>query len=109
MTMLDLFTSYSGNNDAQWRWNEQPAVAPHDKTLNPENKEFDDAIKTAMVTSGKEQDTAYRKAEQVMMDNQVIMPIYYYSFLYVIDSSKVEGVEKTLMGQWIFKNAEIIE
>jgi len=109
MTMLDLFTSYSGNNDAQWRWNEQPTTAPHDKTLNPENKEFDEAIKTAMVTSGKEQDAAYKKAEQIMMDSQIIMPIYYYSFIYVIDSAKVEGVEKTLMGQWIFKNAEIIE
>ena len=109
MTMLDLFTSYSGNNDAQWRWNEQPSVAPHDKTLNPENKEFDEAIKTAMITSGKEQDAAYKKAEQIMMDSQILMPIYYYSFIYVIDSAKVEGVEKTLMGQWIFKNAEIIE
>lgn len=109
MTMLDLFTSYSGNNDAQWRWNEQPSVAPHDKTLNPENKEFDEAIKVAMVTSGKEQDDAYKKAEQIMMDNQIIMPIYYYSFLDEVDSAKVEGVEKTLMGQWIFKNAEMIQ
>lgn len=109
MTMLDLYTSYSGNNDCQWRWNEQPTVAPHDKTLNPENKEFDEAIKKAMVTSGKEQDEAYKKAEQLMMDNMVIMPIYYYSFIYEIDSAKVEGVEKTLMGQWIFKNAEMVE
>ena len=109
MTMLDLFTSYSGNNDAQWRWNEQPTVAPHDKTLNPENKEFDDVIKTAMITSGKEQDEAYKKAEQIMMDQRIIMPILNYTFLYLIDSAKVEGVDLTLMGQWIFKNAEIIE
>ncbi len=109
MTMLDLFTSYSGNNDAQWRWNEQPTVAPHDKTLNPENKEFDEVIKTAMTTSGKEQDAAYKKAEQIMMDSQIIMPIFNYTFLYLIDSAKVEGVELTLMGQWMFKNAEIIE
>ncbi len=109
MTMLDLFTSYSGNNDAQWRWNEQPTVAPHDKTLNPENKEFDEVIKTAMTTSGKEQDAAYKKAEQIMMDSQIIMPIFNYTFLYLIDSAKVEGVELTLMGHWMFKNAEIIE
>lgn len=109
MTMLDLFTSYSGNNDPQWRWNEQPTVAPHDKTLNPENKEFDEAIEKAMVTSGKEQDEAYKKAEQIIMDNMIVMPIYYYSFIYTIDSAKVEGIEKTAMGQWIFKNAEMVD
>lgn len=109
MTMLDLFTSYSGNNDCQWRWNEQPAVAPHDKTLNPSNKEFDDAIKEAMMSSGKKQDEAYRKAEKIMMDEQIILPIYYYSFIYMIDSSKVTGVEKTQMGQWIFKNVEMLD
>lgn len=109
MTMLDLFTSYSGNNDPQWRWNEQPAIAAHDKTLNPANKDFDDAIKTAMMSSGKEQDEAYKKAEKIMMDEQIIIPIYYYSFIYMIDSSKVTGIEKTQMGQWIFKNAEMLD
>jgi oligopeptide transport system substrate-binding protein len=108
MTMLDLYTSYSGNNDTQWRWNDQPSVAPHDKTLNPGNKGFDDAIKEAMMSSGKKQDEAYRKAEQIMMDEQILMPIYYYSFIYMIDSSKVIGIEKTQMGQWIFKNAEML-
>lgn len=108
MTMLDLYTSYSGNNDPQWRWNEQPAIAPHDKTLNPANKGFDDAIKEAMMSSGKKQDDAYKKAEQILMDEQILIPIYYYSFIYMIDSSKVIGVEKTQMGQWIFKNAEMI-
>lgn len=108
MTMLDLYTSYSGNNDTQWRWNEQPSVAPHDKTLNPANKGFDDAIKEAMMSSGKKQDEAYRKAEQILMDEQILMPIYYYSFIYMIDSSKVTGIEKTQMGQWIFKNAEML-
>ncbi len=108
MTMLDLYTSYSGNNDPQWRWNEQPTVAPHDKTLNPANKDFDDAIKEAMTSTGKKQDDAYKKAEQVLMDDQILIPIYYYSFIYMIDSSKVIGIEKTKMGQWIFKNAEML-
>nr|WP_300090570.1 peptide ABC transporter substrate-binding protein [Sedimentibacter sp.] len=36
MTMLDLFTVASGNNDPQWRYAEEPNGAPHDKTLNPE-------------------------------------------------------------------------
>ncbi len=108
MTMLDLFTSYSGNNDSQWRWNEQ-SIAPHDKTLNPENKEFDEAIKKAMISKGKEQDEAYKKAEQIMMDQQIIMPIFNYTFLLLVDSAKVEGVEMTLMGQWVFKNAEMIQ
>ena len=109
MTMLDLYTSYSGNNDTQWRWNEQPSVAPHDKVLNPANKEFDEAIKEAMMSSGKKQDEAYKKAEQIMMEENIILPIYYYSFIYMIDSSKVTGIEKTQMGQWIFKNAEMLD
>lgn len=109
MTMLDLYTSYSGNNDTQWRWNEQPAIAPHDKVLNPANKEFDEAIKESMMSTGKKQDEAYRRAEKILMDDQILIPIYYYSFIYMIDSSKVTGIEKTQMGQWIFKNAQMLD
>ncbi|QSX04713.1 peptide ABC transporter substrate-binding protein [Sedimentibacter sp. zth1] len=109
MTMLDLYTSYSGNNDCQWRWNEQPVVAPHDKILNPENKAFDEAIAEAMITTGKEKDAAYKKAESVLMNDYILMPMYYYTNKFVIDEAKVEGVERTRMDNWIFKNAEMVE
>lgn len=108
MTMLDLWTSYSGNNDAQWRWEETPA-ATHDKTLNESNKGFDEAIAKAMITTGKERDEQLKKAEQILMDEMVTLPIYYYSYLYEIDQSKVEGVTRTAMGHWVFKDAELVD
>lgn len=109
MTMLDLFTSYSGNNDAQWRYNLQPSVAPHDTILNPESEDFDKAIAKAMVSTGVEKDEAYEKAENVMMENYILMPIYYYTNLYAIDESKVEGVTMTRMDSWIFKDAKMLD
>lgn len=108
MTMLDLFTSYSGNNDSQWRWNLQPIVAPHDTTLNPANKEFDEAIEKAMVSTGKEKDEAYKTAEKIMMEDCILMPIYYYSNLFTVDAAKVTGVRRTKMGHWVFKDAEML-
>lgn len=110
ITMLDLWTSYSGNNDAQWRWNRQPALAPHDQTLNPENKTFDELIAKSMRTSGPERDALLREADRFLIEEQmVVMPLYYYSYNYLIDSSKVRGIQRTSMGQWIFTHAEIVD
>lgn len=109
MTMLDLFTSYSGNNDSQWRWNKQPVTAPHDKTLNPGNKEFDKAIQEALIKDGKEKDEAYKKAEQILMDECPIANIYYAVSMYQINDTAVEGVKRSAMGTWIFKDAVIYE
>ena len=61
------------------------------------------------MSTGKKQDEAYRRAEKILMDDQILIPIYYYSFIYMIDSSKVTGIEKTQMGQWIFKNAQMFD
>ncbi|MEG1972373.1 MAG: ABC transporter substrate-binding protein, partial [Oscillospiraceae bacterium] len=108
MTMLDLYTSYSGNNDCQWRWNEQPVVAPHDKKLNPKNKDFDDAIKQIQVTSGTERDGWIKTAEKIMMDECIIAPLYYYTYVQIIDESVVEGVARTTMGHWNFKNVKLV-
>ncbi len=109
MTMLDLFALKSGNNDPQWRYMEMPVVAPHDKTLNPEQKEFEDAINKSLVTSGAERDAALKKAEDALMNNHVIAPIYYYTWTNIIDRSKVEGVELTLTNKWDFTHAEMIK
>jgi oligopeptide transport system substrate-binding protein len=109
MTMLDLYTSYSGNNDCQWRWNLQPTVAPHDKVLNPENKEFDEVIAGAQKATGADRDALIRRAEEIMMENFVTFNIYYYTFIQIIDESVVEGVNMTTMGQFIFKDAELVK
>ncbi len=86
-----------------------PVVAPHDKTLNPEQKEFEDAINKSLVTSGAERDAALKKAEDVLMNNHVVAPIYYYTWTNIIDRSKVEGVELTLTNKWDFTHAEMIK
>jgi oligopeptide transport system substrate-binding protein len=110
MTMLDLWTSYSGNNDAQWRYNEQPYVAPNDKKLNPEQEKFDQLIQESMVAEGVERDELLKEADKYLVeDNAVVIPLYYYSYNYCIDLDKVEGVTMTSMGQWIFKDAQMID
>lgn len=109
MTMLDLFTTVSGNNDPQWRYKEDPIRAPHDKTLNPEQEEFENAINESMISSGKDRDAALKKAEDSLMNNHVIAPIYYYTFTNIVDLSKVEGVELTMTNKWDFRHAEMIK
>lgn len=108
MTMLDLYTSYSGNNDLQWRWQEY-AGAPWDTVLNPSNKPFDEAIQNAMTTTGTERDGWIKKAEDTMMNEMVIAPIYFYAYKDIIDSAVVEGVKRTAMGHWIFYDAQLVK
>lgn len=109
MTMLDLFTVDSGNNDIQWRYKENDVLAPHDKTLNPEQEEFEKAVMDSRLATGKDRDELLKKAEQVLMDNMVIAPIYYYTFTNIIDGSKVEGVELTFTNKWDFRHAQLIK
>ncbi len=109
MSMFDTCLSYSGNNKVQWRWNEQPIVAPHDHTLNPENKEFDDAVNMAQQTTGTERDEWLRKAEKVIMDNFVTAPVYYYTDVILVNQNRVEGVGLTPVGFWCFKEGRMVE
>ncbi len=109
MTMLDLWTSISGNNDAQWRSTEQPVVAPNDKQLNPDNAPFDQMILDSMTLEGAERDAKLREAEKYLAEQHIFIPVYYYTSAYVINEDIVEGVEKTTMGSWYFKNAEVVE
>jgi oligopeptide transport system substrate-binding protein len=110
MTMLDLWLANGGNNDAQWRYNEQPVIAPNDKMLNPEQKEFEELVTGSMLVSGKERDDMLRKADEVLIGkNMVLAPIYFYAYHDLIDSNVVEGIERTSTGTWIFKNAEFVD
>lgn len=108
MTMLELFTASSGNNDPQWRYREDP-TAPHDKTLNPEQKDFEDQIIKARETSGTDRDAALKAAEQIFMDNMPAAPIYYYTMSTIVDESKVEGVELTPTTKWDFRHAYMVD
>ncbi len=109
MTMLDLYTSSSGNNDPQWRYKAEPVTAPHDTMLNPEQEAFEKAIIGARTAEGKDRDKLLLDAEKVMIDNMVVAPIYYYTMSTIVDENKVEGVALTSTLKWDFRHASIVK
>ncbi|KXG76520.1 peptide ABC transporter substrate-binding protein [Thermotalea metallivorans] len=91
MTMLDLWTSYSGNNDAQWK-----------------NPEYDKIIEASKKATGKERFDLLYKAQQMMMDEMIVMPIYYYTDPVMV-KEYVKGWEKTALGHWYFGNVTAVD
>ncbi len=89
MTFLDLWTSYSGNNDTQWK-----------------NTEYDKLIEKAKVTSGKERDDLLLATEKMMMDEMITMPVYYYTDPVMVKET-VKDWQKTILGHWYFAKAYI--
>jgi oligopeptide transport system substrate-binding protein len=102
MTFLDMWTSYSGNNDAQWRWQKYES----DTKLNPSNKKFDELIEKSKTITGAERDKTLLEAEKIMMDEMIVMPIYYYTDPTLV-KEYVKDWEKTPLGHWYFGNAYI--
>ena len=69
--MLDLWISTSGNNDAQWV-----------------NEEFDALIAKAKSTTDAAERMGYlHDAEDLLFDEWVLAPIYYYVDIFMIDTS----------------------
>jgi len=101
MTMLSLFTS-TGLNEARWRYKPY-AGCPDDVTLNPENEDYDNAVNMAGSTVGTERDGYLVQAEDVLMNNMVICPLFYATYTQVIDYSRVSGPGRTPIGQWDFQ------
>ena len=106
MTMLSLFTA-EGMNDVRWRYKPYSGV-PGDTILNLENEAYDNAVKMAAKTSGEERDAYLKEAEDVLMENMVICPIYYTTYTQVIDHGKVSGPGRTPVGQWDFQYYTVI-
>lgn len=106
MSMLSLFSA-TGMNDSRWRYKEYAGV-PDDTTLNPENKPYDDAIVMASKTMGTERDGYLKEAEDVLMNNMVICPLYYTISTQVVDHSRVSGPGRTPIGMWDFRNFTMI-
>ncbi|WP_028856466.1 peptide ABC transporter substrate-binding protein [Psychrilyobacter atlanticus] len=100
MTFLDMWTSYSGNNNAQWR-------ATKDGKF-PENKKFTGLIEESKLVSGEARDEKLYAAEKIMMDQAIIAPLYYYTGVVMI-KDKVKNWERDILGTWYFGNAEIME
>ncbi|HAS79660.1 MAG TPA: peptide ABC transporter substrate-binding protein [Fusobacteriaceae bacterium] len=99
MTFLDLWTSYSGNNDAQWSYT---------KGDFPENKKFDALIENSKVAQGTDRDKDLYAAEKILMDELVTMPIYYYTGVIMV-KDKVKNWERDILGTWYLGNVEIAE
>lgn len=67
MTYIDLFTSYSGNNDTGWK-----------------NAEFDGLVAKANAEQDPAKRMEYiRQAEKMLMDEMVILPLYYYTAIWM--------------------------
>lgn len=107
MTMLALFTA-NGHNEARWRYKPYEGV-PDDVTLNPENEAYDKAVQMAGMTSGTERDGYLKQAEDILMEQAVICPLYYATYTQVIDFSKVSGPGRTPIGQWDFQYYKMLE
>lgn len=106
VTMLSLFSA-TGMNDSRWRYKEYAGV-PDETTLNPENKPYDDAIIMASKTMGTKRDGYLKEAEDVLMNNMVICPLYYTISTQVVDHSRVSGPGRTPIGMWDFRNFTMI-
>ena len=106
--LIKLFYSQNGNNTPQWRWREYVG-APHDTTLNPGNKPFDEAFDKAMASQGAERDAAWVEAEKALMEDVPVTPLYYPSFVALVNEDNVENVELTLSNSFMFSHAVVVE
>ncbi len=80
MTFLDMWLSTSGNNSAQWK-----------------NEEYDKLIADSKAASGTDRDAIMLQAEKLMMDENITMPIYYYTKPTLLRSN-IKGVHFSPLG-----------
>ncbi|WP_333683206.1 peptide ABC transporter substrate-binding protein, partial [Enterocloster lavalensis] len=106
--LIKLFYSQNGNNTPQWRWKPYTG-APHDTTLNPGNEAFDIAFDKALASQGADRDNAWIEAEQALMADMPVTPLYYPSYTAVVNEDLVEDVELTASNTFMFKSASVIE
>ncbi|MGL4569770.1 MAG: peptide ABC transporter substrate-binding protein [Clostridium sp.] len=90
MTFLDMWMTGLGNNDPKFA-----------------NKDYDELIRTAMKeTDVAKRKEALRKAEDILMDEMPIIPIYYYTDVKAVDKS-VKGMVVSPLGQVYYDKASI--
>ena len=98
MTFLELWTSYSGKNGAQWRWTEDGKF--------PENKRYDKLVEESKNVSGVERDAKLYEMERVIMEEVIVAPIYYYVDQVMV-KPYLQGWNKSMLDTWYFGRAEI--
>lgn len=91
LTMLDLLLADSSQNYGKWN-----------------NPEFDKSIDATRASTGKERFQHFYDAQETLMNDLPVMPIYYYTDLVMV-AEKVQGWMKTTMGQFYFGQVEMAE
>lgn len=90
ISFLDMWTTTSGNNDADW------SNAEYDKLITGIKSSSDRAERMTMM----------HKAEDILMAEMPVAPIYYYVDIY-LQSSKLEGVYSSPLGFKNFTHASV--
>lgn len=81
INMLDMWTTDSGNNDAQFGRNTE-------NTAVPDWKEYDELIeKINSATDFAERTKMLHQAEDILMSTWAVCPIYYYNDVYMMKSN----------------------
>jgi oligopeptide transport system substrate-binding protein len=91
MTFLDLFTSYSGSNDTQWK-----------------SEDYDALIEESKMKSGHDRFEVLYAAEKMLMEDMKVMPIYYYTNPIMV-KEHVKGWSLDILGKWYFGNVDIVK
>ncbi len=90
MTFLDMWVTESGQNNAGYS-----------------NEEYDSLIAQAKSEQDEEKRTELlRKAEDILMDDMAIIPIYYYTNI-VCANDNVKGYVKSPLGSMLFRQAYV--
>ncbi len=115
---LDMWTSNSGNNDIQFGKGDHASKAVYDLDLTPYGLDIqvDDGtwaetydVLIGVIKSTADRDTRYalmHLAEDILMETGCILPLYYYTDLYMIDSS-VEGFYANVLGYKYFHSTTV--
>ncbi len=88
--LLELLAEDSSNNHPDWQ-----------------NKDFNELIKKSRFASGAERDAYIYKAEEILMEDAPIAPIFYYTDPLMVNH-RVSGWEKNSMSYWYFGNVDIM-
>ena len=115
---LDMWTSQSGNNDIQFGRGEHADKAIYDLDLTAYGLDIQVEKGTwaetydvliGVIKTTADRDTRYalmHLAEDMLMETGCILPLYYYTDLYMIDQS-VEGFYANVLGYKYFHNTTV--
>lgn len=115
---LDMWTTQSGNNDIQFGKGDHAEKAIYDMDLTPYGVDIrvDDGtwaetydVLIGVIKSTADRNTRYELmhlAENMLMESGCIMPLYYYTDIYMVHSS-VEGFYGNVLGYKYFHGTTV--